>query len=115
MDDFKRRRDKFRHDEELIENYDEKSDKEFILEFDVKHPKKLPELQSDLPLLPEKMKTKKCEKLDHLHNKTNYVIYVKVLKKELNHELVLAKLHSKNKFNQEARMKSKIDMNTRLK
>ena len=102
MDNFKRRRDKFRHDEELIENYDEKSDKEFILEFDVRHPKKLPELQSDLPLLPEKMKTKKCEKLDNLHNKTNYVIYVKALKKELNHELILAKLHSKNKFNQEA-------------
>ena len=39
--------------EEFIKNYDENSDKGYILEEDVKYPKELHDLRSDLPFLPK--------------------------------------------------------------
>ena len=50
-------------DEDFIKNYDKDSDKGYILEVDVKYPKNLQDLHSDLPFLPEKMKIGKCNKL----------------------------------------------------
>ena len=47
----------------FIKNYDENSDKEHILEVDVKYPKNLHKLHSDLPFLPERMKINKRSKL----------------------------------------------------
>ena len=47
----------------LIKNYDEDSNKRYILEVDVEYPKKLHDLHSDLPFLPERMKINKCCKL----------------------------------------------------
>ena len=49
--------------EEFIENYDENNDKGYILEVDVKYPKKLHDLHNDLPFLPKRMKINKCKKL----------------------------------------------------
>ena len=49
-------------DEDFIKNYDKDSDKGYILEVDVKYPKNLYDLYSNLPFLPEKMKTDKCNK-----------------------------------------------------
>ena len=49
--------------EEFIKNYDEDSDKEYILEVDVEYFKKLNYLHSDLPFLPETRKINKCSKL----------------------------------------------------
>ena len=49
--------------EEFIKNYDEDSDKGYILEVDIKCPKNLHGLDEDLPFLPERMKIGKCEKL----------------------------------------------------
>ena len=46
-------------DEEFIKNYDEDSNKGHILEVDVKYPKYLHSLHSDLPFLSERMKIKK--------------------------------------------------------
>ena len=43
--------------------FDEDSDKGYIPEEDVKYPKNLYDLHSDLPFLPEKMKINKCNKL----------------------------------------------------
>ena len=43
-------------DEKFIKNYDEDSDKGYILEVDVKYPKKLHGLHSDLPFSPKRMK-----------------------------------------------------------
>ena len=49
--------------EEFVKNYDENNDKGYILEVDVKYPRKLHDLHSDLPFLPKRMKIDKCKKL----------------------------------------------------
>ena len=58
--------------EELIKNYNENSKKGYILKVDVKYPKKLHDIHSDLPFLPKKIKIDKCKKLVcNLLNKIN--------------------------------------------
>ena len=58
--------------EEFIKNCDEDNDKGYILEVDVKYPKKLHDLRIDLPFLPKRMKIDKCKKLVcNLRNKKN--------------------------------------------
>ena len=60
----------------------------------------LHEFQSDLPVLPKRMKIEKVEKLvTNLHDKTEYVIHIGNLKQALNRELILKKVHRVNKFN----------------
>ena len=49
--------------EEFSKNYNESDNKGYILEVDVKYPKRLHELHSDLPFLSERMKIDKCNKL----------------------------------------------------
>ena len=57
-------------DKHFIKNYDKDSDKVYILEVDVKYPKNLYDLHSDLPFLSERMKIDKCNKLVYnLYNK----------------------------------------------
>ena len=103
-------------DEELIRNYDENSDKGHILEVDVKYPKKLHDLHSDLAFLPKRMKIDKCKKLVcNLRNKKKYVVHIRSLKQSLNHRLKLKKVHRIIGFNQEAWLKNYIDMNTELR
>ena len=51
----------------------------------------------------------------NLHDKAEYVIYIRNLKQVLNHGLVLKKVHRVIKFNQKAWLKPYIDMNTKLK
>ena len=46
--------------EEFIKNYNENDKKGYILEVDIKYPKKLHDLHSDLPFLPERMEINKC-------------------------------------------------------
>ena len=48
--------------EEFIKNYNENNNKGYILEVDVKYPKRLHELHSDLPFLSERMEINKCKK-----------------------------------------------------
>ena len=58
--------------EDFIKNYDENNDKGYIFEVDVKYPKRLHELHSDLPFLSERMEINKCKKLVcNLFNKKN--------------------------------------------
>ena len=99
--------------EEFIKNYDENNDKGYILEVDVKYPKKLHDLHSDLPFLPKRMKIDKCKKLVcNLRNKKKYIVHIKSLKQALIHGLKFKKVHRIIEFNQEAWFKPYIDMNT---
>ena len=69
---------------------------------------KLHELRNDLPLLPERMKIEKVEKLvTNSYDKTEYVIHIRNSKQELDHGLVflvLKKVHIIIKFNQKTQV-----------
>ena len=73
-------------------------------------------LHNDLPLLPERVKLEKVEKLAHnLHDKPEYIKHIRNLNQALNHRLVLKKVHRVIKFNQNAWLNRYIDMNTDLR
>ena len=103
-------------DEKFIKNYDEDSDKGYIFEVDVKYPRRLHDLQSDLPFLPKRMKIDKRKKLVcNLRNKKKYLVHIRSLKEALNYGLKLKKVHRIIEFNQESWLKPYIDMNTELR
>ena len=78
--------------EDFIKNFDENNDKGYIFEVDVKYPKRLHKLHSDLPFLPERMEINKCKKLVcNLYNKKKYPAHINTLKQALNHELKFKK------------------------
>ena len=102
--------------EEFIKNYNENNKKGYILEVDVKYPKKLHKLHSDLPFLPERMDINKCKKLVcDLCNKEKYVVHINSLKQALNHGLKLKKVRRIIEFNQKSWLKPYIEMNTKLR
>ena len=116
VDGFKFVKNVSKIDEELIKNYDEDHDKGYMLEVYVEYPKNLHGLYSDLPFLPERMKSDKCKKLVcNLYDKKRYVVHIRSLKQALNHGLILKKVHRLIQFNQEAWLKPYIDMNTELR
>ena len=83
---------------------------------DVKYPKRLHELHSDLPFLSERMEVNKCKKrVCNPFNKKKYIAHINTLKQALNHGLKLEKIHRVIEFNQEAWLKSYIGMNTELR
>ena len=87
----------------FIKNYNEESDDGYFLETDVQYLVKLHELHHDLSFLHERMKIEKVKKLvANLHDKTEYVIHIRNLKQTWNHRLVLKKVHSVIKLNQNA-------------
>ena len=89
-DGFKCKNNMLKFNEEFIKNYDEDSDKEYILQY----PKNLNYLHSDSPFLPERMKINKCSKLVcNLSDKYNYVVHIRSLKQALNQGLILKKVH----------------------
>ena len=83
--------------EEFIKNYNENSNKEYILEVDVKYPKKLHDSHSDLPFLLRRMKIDKFKKLacnlqkkkkkccTHKIIKTSIKSWIKILKSSQNY------------------------------
>ena len=100
----------------FIKNYNEESDKEYFLETDVQNSENLHNLHNDLLILPERMKIYKVGKpVANLHNKTEYVIYIRNLKQALNNRLALKNLHGIIKFKQKAWLKSYIDINIDLR
>ena len=83
---------------------------------DILIPEKLHELHNDLPFSPEIMKIEKIEKLvTNWRDKNEYVIHIRNLKQELNHGLILKKVHRVIKFNQKVWLKPYIDLNTKLR
>ena len=116
VNNFKWIEDTSKINEDFIKNYDENSKKGYFLELDVKYPKKLHGLHSNLPFLPRRIKIDKCKKLlCDLHNKKKYVVHIKSLKQALNHGLKFKKVHRIIEFNQKAWFKPYIDMNTELR
>ena len=116
VNNFKWIEDISRINEEFIKDYNENNKKGYILEVDVKYPKKLHDSHSDLPFLPKRMKIDKCKKLVcNLRDKKKYVVHIKSLKQALNHGLKLKKVHRIIEFNQKAWLKPYIDMNTELR
>ena len=105
----------------FIKIYDENSHKGYFLEVDVKYPKNLfngvaLNLHSDLPVLPERNKTLKCNKLFcNIQDKENYVVHITALKQALDHGLIFQKVHKVIQFNQEKWLKPYINMSTKLK
>ena len=103
-------------DERFIKDYDKNSKKGYFPEADVEYPKKLFNLHSDLPFLPERKKIKKCNKLVcNMHDKENYVVHIRALKQASNHGLILKKVYKIIHFNKEEWLKPYIDMNTKLR
>ena len=51
----------------------------------------------------------------NLHDKTEHVIHIRSLEQALNHGLVLKKIHRVIKFNQNAWLKTNIDVSTDLR
>ena len=87
VNNFEWKRDASQFIEDFIKNYNEESYEGYFLEVDVPYLEKLHELHNDLSFLPERLKFKKVEKLvANLHDKTEYVIHIKNLKK---HVLIL--------------------------
>ena len=79
-------------DDEFIKNYDEDSNKRYILEVDAEYPKNLHNLHSDLPFLSERIKIKKCNRVVcNLCDKKEYVVVIRALKQALNHGLIFKK------------------------
>ena len=116
VNNFKWIEDTSKINEKFIKNYYENSKKGYILEVDVKYPKELQVLHSDLPFLPKKVKIDKCKKLVcNLRNKKKYVVHINSLKQALNHGLKFKKVHRVIEFNQKAWLKPYIDMNTELR
>ena len=102
--------------EEFIKNYNENDKKGYILEVDVRYPKKFHNLHTDLPFLPERMEINKCKKLVcNLYDKKKYVVHINSLQQALNHGLKLKKIYRIIEFNQKACLKPYIDMNTELR
>ena len=100
----------------LVKDYDVNSDKDYIFEVDVKYPKNLYKLHSDLPFLPERMKINNSKKLVcSICDKKNYILHISALKQALDHGLELTKVHRAIEFKQEAWLKQYIDMNTELR
>ena len=62
--------------------YNEESDEGYFLEVDVYHAEKLHDFHNQLPFLLGRMKTEIAGKfVTNLHDKTEYVIHIKNLKK----------------------------------
>ena len=116
VDGFKWIEDASKINEDFIKNYDEDGNIGYFLNVDIEYPKNLHDMHSDLAFSPEKMKINKCNKLVcNLHNKKNYVVHIKALKKTLKHGIKLKIVHKEISFYQEAWLKEYIDMNIKLK
>ena len=87
--------------EDFLKNYDENSNKGYMLTLNVECPKNLYHLHNDLPFLPERMKiNKRSELVCNLYDKNNCVVHIRALKQELNHGLIFKKVQRVIQFKQ---------------
>ena len=105
LNNFEWRKDNSQFNEDVIKNYKQQSDEEYFFEVDVQYIEKIDELHNDLPFLPEMMRIEKFEKLvSNLLDKTEYVILRR------SHEFVLRKVYNESKSNQNAWLKTYIQI-----
>ena len=97
--------------------YVENNDTEgYFPEVDIAYPKELWSSHKERPFLPERKKNRKSRKLVcSIEDKEKYVIHIRALKQALNNGLKLKEVHRIIKFQQNAWLKSYIDMNTKLR
>ena len=88
-----------------------KSEVGYILEVDVKYPKKIYELHGDISLLPGRKKVGKL--VTNLQDKNEYVVHIKSLRQALNYRIILKKVHGAISFNQDKWLKPCTEMNSR--
>ena len=63
-------------DESILKSYNEESDEWYFVEVDIQFLETVNSLHNGLPILPERMKIEKIEKLvANLHSKAQYVCY----------------------------------------
>ena len=96
---------------DFIKNYEEDSDRGYLLEVDIGYPKELHESHRDLPFL----SIKKEKLLTTLEDKEKYVVHIAALKQALLHGLELKKVHRAISFNHKAWLKPYIDKNIKLR
>ena len=102
--------------EDFLKKFDEISNAGYFLEVDIEYSKTLFNSHKDLPYLHERKKVEKVENLIFsIDDKEKYVIHIRALKKALNHDLKLKKVHRVIQFKQKAWLKSCIAMNTELR
>ena len=100
----------------IVEELVAKKDYGYLLEVEVRYPKKLHDYHNDLPFMCGKMKINGINKLvPNLYYKHRYIIHVRALVQALEHGLVLERIHRCIEFKQSAWMKECIDFNTRLR
>ena len=76
VNDFKWVEDTSEFNEDFIKSYNAESDEGYFLKVDVKYPENLHNLHNDLPLLLERMKIEKVEKLlGNLHDIKKNMLY----------------------------------------
>ena len=89
-----------------IKNYDDDSDKGYILQVDLKYPKNLHDLHSDLPFLPERIKINKCNQL---------VCNIYDKKLCCSHKVFKTDIRSWTNIKESTWLKEYIDKNTELR
>ena len=109
-------KDTFKSNEDFIKNITKKVMKDNFLKLMYNILKKLGELRNKLQILPGRIKIEKGRKLvANLHDKTEYVVYIRNLKQTLNDGLVFKNIHRVIKFNQNDWLKLFIDINRGLR
>ena len=89
-----------------VEELVAKKDYGYLLEVDVRYPRKLHDCHNDLPFMCTKMKINGVEKLvSNLYYKHKYVMHAKALAQVLEHGLVIEKIHRVIEFKQSAWMR----------
>ena len=107
---------KDRNPKTIVEELVVKKNYGYLLEVDVRYPKKQHDYHNDLPFMCGKMKINGVEKLvPNLYYKCKYIIHVKALAQTLEDGLVIEKIHRCIEFKQSAWMKEYIHFNTRLR
>ena len=92
------------------------TDKGYILEVDVSHPRELHSSHNGLPFMCERMEINGVEKLvPNLRDKKNYIIRIQALNQALQHGLRLDRIHRAIEFDQSPWLKTYIDFNTHLR